>query len=121
MGSLFRSMAATSALAMFATTAVMISAPTAAAETCYKHVGRIWYEAGAIKAEANAWCRYPELGEILIVPDPANVQRYDAHNGYWYTLASGTGTATYFCTGGTTNTYRLANGYVERQVTAACS
>ena len=106
-------LAAAGVAAGSAATASATGAPVCA------HKGAIGLYSGVVSAWAETWCHEVPDPEIWATPDPVVIQRLTA--GTWRSIVSGTGTADYHCVGTATNSYRLSNGYIVREIDAvAC-
>jgi len=82
------------------------------------HHATISYSAGTVTATAFETQRVN--GDLILTPDPVAIQLWNPGAGFWLTMISGTGNVTYQCWGTATNTFRVHNAYVTKQLVATC-
>jgi hypothetical protein len=115
----FRALVLPAATLLAAAGIVAGSAGTAQATVVCVHKGAISLSGGVVSAWAETWCHNAPDPEIWTSPDPVVIKRLTA--GTWTTIASGTESVDYHCVGTATNSYRLDNGFIIKEIDAvAC-
>jgi hypothetical protein len=92
---------------------VTTSTTAAAAENCTHH-GFISYADGKVTATAFESCWIG--GELIISDDNVDILRLNPNTGRWKPVVNTVGTGTYVCKNTATHSYRLDNGYVDKEL-----